>query len=41
MSDEEKIELLSTDGMLIKRPILVLENKVLIGFKEEEWKAEM
>ncbi len=41
MSDDEKIELLSTDGMLIKRPILVLENKVLIGFKEEEWKAEM
>lgn len=39
MSDEEKIELLSTDGMLIKRPILVLENKVLIGFKEEEWKG--
>ena len=41
MSDDENIELLSTDGMLIKRPILVLENKVLIGFKEEEWKAEM
>lgn len=41
MSDDEKIELLSTDGMLIKRPILVLENKVLIGFKEEEWKEEM
>ena len=41
MSDDEKVELLSTDGMLIKRPILVLENKVLIGFKEEEWKAEM
>ena len=39
MSDEEKIELLSTDGMLIKRPILVLENKVLIGFKEQEWKG--
>ena len=41
MSDDEKVELLSTDGMLIKRPILVLENKVLIGFKEEEWKEEM
>lgn len=39
MSDEEKIELLSTDGMLIKRPILVLGNKVFIGFKEEEWKG--
>lgn len=38
MSDEEKIELLSTDGMLVKRPLLVGDNKVLVGFKEEEWK---
>lgn len=38
MTDEEKIELLSSNGMLIKRPILVIENKkVLIGFKENEW----
>ena len=41
MSDEEKIQLLSTDGMLVKRPILVLENKVLVGFKEEEWEKEL
>lgn len=39
MSDEEKIKLLSTDGMLVKRPILVGEDKVLVAFKEEEWKA--
>ena len=38
MSDEEKIKLLSSDGMLIKRPLLVLENGILVGFKEEEWK---
>ena len=38
MTDEEKISLLSSNGMLIKRPILVTKNKVLIGFKEEEWK---
>ena len=38
MSFDEKISLLVSDGMLIKRPILVTENKVLIGFKEEEWK---
>lgn len=38
MKDEEKIKLLSSDGMLIKRPILILENNVLIGFKEDEWK---
>ena len=38
MSDEEKIKLLSSDGMLIKRPPLVSENGILVGFKEEEWK---
>ncbi len=38
MSDEEKIELLSSNGMLIKRPILITEDeKVLVGFKENEW----
>lgn len=37
MSDSEKIKLLSSDGMLIKRPLLVCSNKILIGFKEEEW----
>ena len=38
MSDEEKIKILSSDGMLIKRPILITKDKVFIGFKEEEWK---
>lgn len=38
MSDKEKIELLASDGMLIKRPILVSGNAILIGFKEEKWK---
>lgn len=37
MSDEEKIKLLSTDGMLVKRPILVGVDKVLVAFKEVEW----
>lgn len=37
MSYDEKIELLSTDGMLVKRPLLELDNNVLIGFKEKEW----
>ena len=36
MTDSEKIALLSSDGMLIKRPILVLKDNVLIGFKEDE-----
>lgn len=38
MTEEEQIELLSTDGMLVKRPILAGENFVLTGFKEAEWK---
>ena len=38
MTDEEKIKLLSSDGMLIKRPLVITENKILTGFKEEEWK---
>ena len=37
MSYEEKLELLSTDGMLVKRPILVFDDKVLVGFKEDKW----
>jgi arsenate reductase len=37
MSDEEQIELLSTNGMLVKRPIVVEGDTVLIGFKESEW----
>ena len=39
MSLEEKLELLATDGMLVKRPILVDEDTVLVGFKEAEWEA--
>lgn len=39
MTDDEKLELLAGNGMLIKRPILIFENKnVLVGFKENEWK---
>ena len=37
MSDEEKIELLATDGMLVKRPILIDGDRVLVGFREKEW----
>lgn len=38
MTDEEKIELLASDGMLIKRPLLISNENVYIGFKEDEWK---
>ena len=37
MTAEEKYELLATDGMLVKRPVLVTEQGVLTGFKPEEW----
>ena len=37
MSEEEQYRLLATDGMLIKRPILVSDSTILVGFKEKEW----
>ena len=40
MSDDEMIKLLSTDGMLVKRPLLVDEGLVIIGFKEAEYSAK-
>ena len=37
MSEEEQIRLLASDGMLVKRPLLIKEDTVLVGFKEPEW----
>ncbi len=37
MSDDEQIELLASDGMLVKRPLLITETRILIGFREAEW----
>ena len=39
MTDEEKADLLSTDGMLVKRPLVIGEDYVLAGFKEAEWES--
>lgn len=39
MSEEEQYELLSTDGLLVKRPIVIDGDTVLVGFKEPEWTA--
>ncbi len=39
MSEDEQLALLATDGMLVKRPLLVGEDIILTGFKEEEWAA--
>ena len=41
MSEEEQIALLSTDGMLIKRPLAVGDGFVLTGFREEEWAEKL
>ena len=41
MSEEEMLELLATDGMLVKRPLLVGEDFVLTGFKEKDWEEKM
>lgn len=41
MSDEEKIQLLATDGMLVKRPLVVADDFILVGFKEKEWEAAL
>ena len=37
MSYDEKLKILSSDGMLVKRPILICSNNILIGFKQKEW----
>ena len=37
MSIDDKINLLSSDGMLIKRPIFIYDNKILIGFTQKKW----
>jgi arsenate reductase len=41
MSEEEQLRLLATDGMLVKRPLVVLEDTVLVGFKPVEWEAAL
>lgn len=40
MSDEEQYELLASDGMLVKRPLLVGDDFVLVGFREKEWEKK-
>ena len=41
MSEEEQLKLLSTDGMLVKRPLVVGRDFVLVGFKESEWSEKL
>ena len=41
MTEEEMIDLLATNGMLVKRPLLIGDDFVLVGFKEAEWEAKV
>ena len=41
MSEEEQLRLLASDGMLVKRPIAVTGDTVLVGFKEAEWAEKL
>ena len=41
MGEEEQLELLSTDGMLVKRPLLIGEDFVLAGFREKDWAEKL
>ena len=41
MPDTEQIKLLATDGMLVKRPILITEKSILVGFRTAEWEAAL
>jgi len=41
MSEEEQLRLLASDGMLVKRPLLIGDDVVIIGFRESEWEASL
>lgn len=41
MSEEEQLQLLATDGMLVKRPVGVTDSCVLTGFREKEWEEKL
>ena len=41
MTEEEQLRLLASDGMLVKRPLVITENAVLVGFKAEQWEKSL
>lgn len=41
MSEDEQLKLLATDGMLVKRPIIITDDVILTGFKEKEWTEKL
>lgn len=41
MSEEEQLQLLATNGMLVKRPLVIGDKAILVGFKEAEWSEKL
>ena len=41
MSEDEQLALLSSDGMLVKRPLLITDEKILVGFREADWEQAL
>ena len=41
MSEEEQLRLLASDGMLVKRPLVIADNAILTGFREKEWEEKL
>lgn len=41
MTDDEKLDLLASDGMLVKRPLIICDTAVIPGFKESEWEEAL
>ena len=41
MTEEEQLRLLATDGMLVKRPLVITEGAILTGFREKEWEEKL
>lgn len=41
MSEDEQLQLLATNGMLVKRPLMICGDKILVGFKESEWSEKL
>lgn len=41
MTDEEQLQLLASDGMMVKRPLLIAEDDILLGFHREEWERTL
>ena len=39
MTEDEQLQLLATDGMLVKRPLIIADNFILVGFREKEWET--